>query len=199
MTTVLGVIGGIGSGKSAVSKAFARLGAVVLDADAFAHDVLQEAGTRQALEGAFGAGIFDAEGRLDRAALAALVFGEDKADARRRLNEIVHPAVRRKLDAGLEAARREAAPLVILDIPLLLESPYREVCDRILFVKAGLDHRRRRVRARGWTDEELERREAAQTPLAEKEEAAQFVLVNEGDLHELETEVRELFDDLVDG
>ncbi|MCB9833343.1 MAG: dephospho-CoA kinase [Planctomycetes bacterium] len=199
MTTVLGVIGGIGSGKSAVSRAFARLGAVVLDADALAHEVLARPETRRALVEAFGAGIVDGGGALDRGALAARVFGPERTAERNRLNEIVHPAVRRELDAGLEAARREAAPLVILDVPLLLESPYREVCDRILFVKAGLEHRRRRVRARGWTDQELERRESSQSPLADKESAAQLVLVNEGDLHQLESEVKKLYDALVVG
>ncbi len=199
MTDVIGVIGGIGSGKSAVSRAFAKWGAMVLDADRMAHEVMGRKETKDALRQTFGASIFDRDNNLDRQALSSLVFGSDRQEALERLNKIVHPAVRIELGNQLAALRAQGAGLVILDIPLLLGSPFREECDHILFVKVDRAQRIKRVQARSWSSEELDRRESSQLSLAEKEEAADLCIENNGSLEELELKVKKLYDQLVQG
>ncbi|MEZ6196500.1 MAG: dephospho-CoA kinase [Planctomycetota bacterium] len=192
MTVVIGITGGIGSGKSTVCGLLSEEGALVLDADAASREVVEEPEVRAALVRRFGEAIFDGDGRLDRAALADLVFGPDASDARRDLEAIIHPAVRARIDGDLARARDEGRPLVVLDVPLLMRSPYREECDLLVFVRSARETRNRRTARRGWTPDELERRERAQTPLAEKERAADRVLDNDGDLAELRAAVREL-------
>ena len=199
MTKVMGVIGGIGSGKSAVSEAFRRTGALVLDADALAHEVLERDETRDALKAAFGPNIFDEGNALDRQALARLVFGPENKEALKRLNAIVHPAVRLELERGLREAREQGVALIVLDIPLLMESPFLAECDYLVFVKASRDTRLQRVAQRHWSADELDRRESSQCSLAEKEEASDFILENESSLEELEDNVRKLFDQIVEG
>ena len=199
MTKVIGVIGGIGSGKSAVSSAFRRIGALVLDADALAQEVLKRRKTLDALRATFGPGIFDTNNTLDRPALARRVFGPENQEALRSLNTIVHPAVRLELERGLQEARQQGVPLVVLDIPLLLKSPFLAECDHLVFVKASRDTRLRRVAQRQWTADELDRRESSQCSLAKKEEASDFIIENESSLKELEDKVRKLFDQVVEG
>jgi dephospho-CoA kinase len=184
---VVAVTGGIGAGKSRVAARFARLGAHVIDADAIAREVVGEEEVLAELRRALGAGIFTPEGALDRRALAERVFTD--APARERHNGIVHPEVRRRIDkelARLAASGSDAAsplpgkrPLVLLDIPLLDTSPYHDRAQVVLFVDAPAEDRRRRVaETRGWSAEELARREAAQAPLAEKRRRAHRVLPN---------------------
>jgi dephospho-CoA kinase len=120
MTRIIGLSGGIGSGKSTVSRALAALGATVIDADAIVHE-LQTAGSPMLAEiaAAFGPGVLDAQGRLDRAALGAIVFRD--AEARQRLGAIVHPPVGAEIARRLARARSQGVPVVVLDIPLLFE------------------------------------------------------------------------------
>ncbi|MFT7616988.1 MAG: dephospho-CoA kinase [Planctomycetota bacterium] len=197
MTDVVGVIGGIGCGKSAVSAAFGRLGAQVLDADTLAHDVLELSETKIALRREFGDEIFDETGSLKRRDLADLVFGPKKKDALERLNQIVHPAVRIELDRGLEKARREAVPMVILDIPLLMNSRFKDECDHIIFVDVSRETRLTRVKSRKWSAEELDRRESSQLSLVEKKTAATLIIENECSIEELELNVKTLYDQIV--
>lgn len=184
---VVAVTGGVGSGKSSVARAFAALGATVIDADAIAREVVTEPAVRAALEAEFGSGVFTEEGALDRAALAGRVF--DDPDALAALNGIVHPEVRARIDKELArlfamgsdgaSPLPEKRPLVLLDIPLLETSPYRDRADVILFIDAPLPDRVRRVHeTRGWSEEELARREASQVPLTEKRSGSDVILAN---------------------
>ena len=136
---------------------------------------------------------------MDRQALAARVFGPENSELLRQLNEVVHPLVRVRLGAGLASARAENRPVVVLDVPLLLESPCREDCDYVLFVKTDEKTRQSRVKARGWDANELRRRESCQLDLAEKETSADFVIVNEGSSKDLSDQVKELYDQLAEG
>lgn len=198
MTLVVGITGGIGSGKSAVAALFSEFGAEVLDADALAREVVLEAEVLEALVARFGEEIRSEAGGLDRAAMADLVFGEgeEARQARRDLEKIIHPAVRTRLRADLEAARQAGRGLVILDVPLLLTSPFREDCDRIVFVRTKRATRLERVRQRGWDARELDRREAAQVSLEDKECAADRVFDNDGDIHRLRADVKAFVESL---
>jgi dephospho-CoA kinase len=187
---VIGIVGGVASGKSTVAAQFARLGAVVLDADSAAHRVLEMPDVKEALRARWGDSIFDDKGRIDRAAVAARVFGEGDADAERQfLESLVHPRVRRDLETQMEVLAQKGVSAVVLDVPLLVEAGWQALCDEIIFVEAPPQARAERAEARGWTLEELNRRESAQASLEEKRRAAGHVIHNAGGLAELRRQV----------
>lgn len=187
---VVGLLGGIAAGKSTVAAAFAARGLAHVDADAIAREVSGRPQVIAALRREFGAGIVDADGRLDRAALAAVVFGDP--DQRLRLEAITHPPIRRAVLSALETARQRGES-VLLDAPLLLERGLIDHCDVVVFVQASDARRRERAAARGWAPGELDRREAAQAELGAKRARAHFEIDNDGTLDE----TREQVDDLL--
>ena len=205
MTRVVGLTGGIGTGKSTVARMLASLGAVVVDADAIVHR-LQSAGSPVLAEiaAAFGAELLDSNGALDRARLADLVFRDPAA--RQRLNELIHPKVGFEMMREAEAARRTGAPLVVLDIPLLFEGRRsgRGQAAKLPFDATVLAYcpealQIERTLARdGCTRAEAERRLAAQLPIEEKRALADFVIDNSGSPAETERQVRELYAKLTD-
>jgi len=189
---ILGVIGGIGSGKTAASRAFESLGCRVIEADKVGHEMLAKAEVFCGLVTEFGRGIVGADGRIDRPSLARVAFASPEAT--RRLNEIVGsalwPEFRRR---ALEAADHAGAevPAVVLDAALLVESECEDLCDAIVFVDAPDEVRRRRIEStRGWTWEEVRRREDRQIPLSRKRELADFVVENTGEIDHLRNEAR---------
>ncbi|MGL4512075.1 MAG: dephospho-CoA kinase [Lacipirellulaceae bacterium] len=175
---VLGLTGGIASGKSFVAGLLAERGAVLLDADQHAHAVLAEPGVVGALVDRWGVQVLDEAGAVRRGEVARRVFG-DGAEAlaeRQFLEGLVHPRVRELLRAELDAARLAEAPAAVLDVPLLYESGWDRECDAVLFVDTPGEVRRERARRRGWTDEAFSQREGAQTPIDEKRRRADFVV-----------------------
>jgi dephospho-CoA kinase len=185
---VIGLTGGIGSGKSTVSALLAAKGAVVVDADAITRE-LQQPGTPvfAAMVERFGPGIVAADGTLDREAVAAIVFGD--VDALADLNKIVHPAV------GGEIARRlqEQAgtdAVVILDVPLLVESPNRRPMAAVLVVDVDPEVALRRlVEQRGMDEGDARARMANQASRADRLARADRVIDNSGDHDDLAAEV----------
>jgi dephospho-CoA kinase len=165
---VIGLVGRIGAGKSTVARLFADLGAEVVDADAVAHEVLDEPEVRAAVVARFGAGVVGAEGRVSRAALAAQVFGPtpEQAAALADLEAIVHPPVRQRitarLAAGRAAERADGRPrVVVLDVPLLVHGGWDAACDRIVRVECEDSVRRARLVARGWSETQIAGRDRA--------------------------------------
>jgi dephospho-CoA kinase len=195
---VLGLIGGIGSGKSQVASVLAGLGARVIDADAVGHMLLNRRPVRDRLVARFGPGILAADDPavVDRRALGAIVFADPSA--RRDLEAIVHPRMRRsfaKTIARAVAERRARA--VVLDAAVLFEAGWNTLCDRVLFVDTPRPERLARLAAqRGWTEATLSAREGAQWALDEKQRRADAVLHNADDLRQLETEVGRFWDSL---
>lgn len=193
---MVGLTGGIGSGKSAVSKLLAERGAVVLDADLVAREVV-EPGTPglSLIVAAFGAGVLQADGALDRAALGTLVFADPTA--LKALNAIVHPLVGERTGELVDRARRSGAAVVVHDVPLLVENGLAELYDVVVVVAATpqtqLD---RLVRLRGMTEQEAQQRIAAQAPLADKLAVATHVIDNDGPLQDLAPQVDRLWSEL---
>ena len=206
MTRIVGLSGGIGSGKSTGSRQLAALGATVIDADAIVHE-LQAPGSPMLAEiaAAFGPGVIDAEGRLDRAALGAIVFRD--AAARTRLGAIVHPPVAAEIARRVARARSQGAAVVVLDIPLLFEGRQAGTgsaaplqFDATLVVWAPEQAQVERQIARdGCSREEALRRIRAQLPLHEKKALADFVIDNSGTPEETERQVRALWETLSRG
>lgn len=185
---VVGVIGGVGSGKSAVAQWVAERHPVErVDADQLGHLVLQNPAIRAALAQAFGNGILTATGDIDRRRLAELVFGVSTGQqaARSRLEAIVHPAIRAEMErklADIEPGRTDA---VLLDAALLLEANWDNVCDAIVFIDTTPEQRAERVREqRQWSAQELADRESSQWPLSEKRARASLTIDNSGPLED---------------
>lgn len=176
---VLGVVGGIGAGKSTVARAFAELGCHVIDSDQRARAALDREDVRERLVSWWGVGILAADGRVDRSKVAAIVFSDAKE--RSRLEAEVHPIVRQERAAMIREAKAARAAGVIVDAPLLFEAGVDAECDAVVFVEAPASVRLARVQAsRGWSGEELERRERAQMGLEEKRARCRYVIENSG-------------------
>ena len=174
---VIGIVGGIAAGKSAVAERFALHGLVPVDADRIARATSELPEVLAEVEAAFGPAAV-AGGRLDRAALAARVFADPTARAR--LEAILHPRIRATIRQELDAART-AGHSVLLDVPLLFENGLSALCDHVVFVDAPEPVRQARAKTRGWADGELARREHAQLPLTEKRARAGLLVDNGGD------------------
>lgn len=185
---ILGIAGGVGSGKSAVARILGELGFVVSDSDAGARAVLERADVIEELVAAFGPGVLDGDGRPDRRAIADAVFGD--AAKRTKLESIVHPRLHQERAELVRAAHARNAAGVVIDAPLLFEAGVDAECDAVFFVDTPREIRLRRVaEGRGWSEAELDRREAAQMPLDEKRRRSHAVVVNDGDLASLRTRV----------
>lgn len=196
---LVGLTGGIGSGKSSVAALMAAQGAVVIDADAIVHE-LQRAGTPLLAEivETFGAGVLRPDGELDRAALGSIVFRD--AEARDRLGRLVHPKVGAEMLRRVEAARDAGEAIVVMDVPLLLEgraagrggaagAPYD--CVVVVWVPEAVQIERTVARD-GCTPAEAERRVQAQMSLDEKRELADHVIDNSGSREETAAQVERL-------
>jgi dephospho-CoA kinase len=192
---VVGVFGGIASGKSAVARMLAGKDGVVIDADRIAREILETPGVRFELLTAFGGRVFDLDGKPDRGVIARTVFANP--GARAKLEAFTHPPIRAKIRAELQAARKAGVPVIVLDVPLLLENDAGHgllaECDETVFVDATDELREARASAsRGWRPGEVARREAAQMPLSTKRARAGMVVENRGSLSELEASVEKL-------
>lgn len=193
---VVGLTGGIGTGKSAVSNILRRMGATVIDADEATRAVQARGseGLRQLVE-AFGPDILTPDGDLDRARLADVAFADP--DARARLNGIVHPLVRQWMAERQQEAVERGDPVVVLDIPLLFEARGAGAFETVLLVYAPEEVQiDRLVRLRGMTEEQARARIAAQLPIDEKRRLATHVIENTGSLDDLQRSVERVWAEL---
>lgn len=189
---LLGLVGGIGSGKSYVTGLFAKLGAVIVDADKIGHEALQQPDIKQKLREAWGEVIFNSAGEVDRRKLGGIVFSDGKQ--KKKLEDIVYPFIGGRIHEALDQAQRDDnVPLAILDAALLLETGWNRVCTAVVFIEAPDALRLERVKGRGWEAAELPRREAAQWSLEKKKELCDLVILNNGDEVLTERLVKEAF------
>ena len=191
---LVGLTGGIGSGKSTVADLLARHGAVILDADAFARDAVRSGSEPfAAVVRRFGQEIVSADGELDRAHLAAIVFADREALAD--LEAIIHPEVRRMIADGIQS-HLDTDDVVVLVNPLLIEMGTHRDCDVVVVVSASPETQVARSVVRGMDEADVRARLGAQLPLADRARAADVLLDNEGTREELEAEVEVLWRDL---
>ena len=185
--------GGIGSGKSAAGDFFEDLGAVVIDADQLAREVV-ERGTEgfDEIVSAFGDDILK-NGILDRSKLGEIIFAD--AEARRNLEEIIHPKVQQAFDEIVESSPDDA--VIIYQIPILVETMGKARFDYVITVEATLEKRIARLKARGMKGYEIEARMATQASDVERSKIADSVFTNNGDLDQLLRQVENLYEDVL--
>ncbi len=192
---VIGLVGGIGSGKSEVARVLADEGCVVIDSDAEARRLIQSTSVRDTLVSWWGDEILAEDGTVDRKKVAQIVFSDP--EERKRLEGLLHPLIH---EARQRKIRENAdAPAIVIDAPLLYEAGVDRECDAVIFVDAPREVRLARVREhRGWDEDELARREASQMTIEEKRRRADVVIRNDASLEELRRRVRRVFSDLRD-
>jgi dephospho-CoA kinase len=178
---VIGIIGGIGSGKSAVAGLFAREGCAVIDSDALAHEVIQLPEVKEELQLWLGAGVVDEDGRVNRHAVGVAVFAD--GEKLKRLNGMIHPRIGRLRDEAMVRYLVDSGvKAVVWDTPLLLETGLDRECDVVVYVKASDKTRQERVaKGRGWSAAELAKREKSQIGLDKKAAVADYCIDNNGD------------------
>lgn len=194
---VVGLTGGIGSGKSVVARMFAELGAEVIDADRLAREAVedQSPGFLAVVE-RFGPEILDEHGALDRRKLGSIVFRDP--EARRDLNAIVHPRVAALAMEKIAAFAERGAKVVVYDVPLFFENQLERMIPEVVVVSVSPGTQRARVADRDrLSAEEIEHRIAAQMPLAEKVKRATWVIENDGSLESTRAQVGTVFESWV--
>ena len=192
---ILGIIGGIGSGKSTAATLFQQLGAVVISADDIGHLVLLLPDVKNAITQRWGAAVVGRDGEIDRRKLAAVVFADTEELSY--LKSLTHPLIAEEVRRQQEQYKRDVKQLCLLDAPLLLESGWDHMVDLIIFVSAPATVRWNRVKNRGWTKVEWKQRETAQFSVEEKARRAHIVFDNSGNTDHLRTQVETLMRDLV--
>jgi dephospho-CoA kinase len=186
----VGLTGGLGTGKSTVSQMLVKRGIPVIDADRIAREVVEPGGP--ALPGiiqAFGPGILQPDGSLDRVSVARLVFGNPAKLAQ--LETLIHPFVQREMQAQKKQLKDAGHLWAVYDVPLLFEKNLRSQFDYVIVVSVtDAETQMSRLRARnGWNDEEIQKRLSSQLRIAEKAAQADFVIYNDADLSALEKKV----------
>ena len=196
---VIGLTGGIASGKTSVAAFLERLGAAVVDADLLAREVVEPG--EKALDkivAAFGSGVLNGDGSLNRAALAEIVFSDPAA--RRTLEAITHPAIRARAEEKLAALREQGVPAVFYVAPLLIEAGNSHRVDEIWVVYLDRESQLARLMARDSLDRDAAlKRIASQMPMEEKKKLGRIVIDNSGTREELEAQVRRLWSEEIAG
>lgn len=195
---VIGILGGIASGKSAVAECFQELGAGVLDADRAGHEVLKLSEVKEAIGQRWGEKMFAPDGSVDRAQLAKIVFQSSPQGPQELafLEQLTHPRIGELLGQQSADFAQQGVPAIVLDAPVMLKAGMEKMCDAIVFVDATLDVRAARAQQRGWTKEEFAAREQAQESLDIKRQQADCVIDNSGSLEATKAQVEQYWQKL---
>ena len=194
---IIGILGGIASGKSTVAAEFAKLGCKVINADKIAHELLEKEAVKRQVVAAFGPSILDSRARIDRRRLAEVVF----ADTRKlsSLNLMIHPLVLERAERQIERySRQNQVRAIVLDMPLLAEVDWAKRCDRLIFVHCSKKIRAERAKKMGFDKNHLKIRENFQISLDNKAGIADNTIENNSDFSALVRQVADIFTDLTD-
>ncbi|MBC8522476.1 dephospho-CoA kinase [PVC group bacterium] len=185
---IIGITGGIGSGKSVVANILRENGCVVADADANTKEIIERKEVQQQLIEWWGEKVMGQDGNIDRSLIASIVFSEE--NERNKLESLIHPLVRSLQEKAFENAPKDSIALVI-DAPLLMESGLDKECDVVIFVDSSFETRLKRVvSTRAWDEEQLRLREDVQIGLDKKRSSADYIVINDGDIAYIEQQTR---------
>ena len=190
---IIGILGGVGSGKSTVAAEFAKLGAAVIDADKIAHKLLDEPVVKNKVVASFGEGILDSAGKIDRKKLADIVFAD--ADKLSLLNKIIHPFVLERAEELIKQLNHQnQVKAIVLDMPLLVEVGWAKRCDKLIFVECKQRIRAERAKKMGIFDKNmLKIRENFQISLDNKKSIADNTIDNNSGFSALAGQVTDIF------
>ena len=195
---IIGILGGVGSGKSTVAAEFAKLGCKVIDADKIAHELIEKKAVKGEIVGLFSKAVIDSEGKIDRKKLADIVFADgDKLSS---LNRIIHPPVLRRAEELIKQYNRQnQVKAIVLDMPLLMEVGWIRRCDRLIFVNCRRQLRVERAKKIGISDEnQFKIRENFQISLDSKANSADNTIDNNSGFSDLVRQVADIFSYIVD-
>ena len=193
---VIGLVGGIGAGKTTVAAELAAQGCAVIDADALGHALLHQGTVRREVEDRWGAEVFDAAGEVNRSALAAIVFADK--DELAALTAILYPRIRREIEREIAAAGETSPEAIILDAAVLFEAGWQDLCTTTVFVDAPLAARLERVEIqRGWDAAALAAREKLQFEVDKKRQMCDHILSNHASEPSFAQDVRDLLNRIV--
>ena len=182
---VIGLVGGVASGKSLVAKELQRLGATSLDVDGFGHEVLREPDVITQIKERFGTSVLDEDSQVERKKLAEIVFAVDGDDDLKQLESITHPRIEQRIRTEIQRlAESKKFPAVVLDAAVMLKAGWYKHCDVIVFVDCPEELRRERALQRGWSVEQFEFRESSQISIDRKRAIANIVIDNSGGLEQ---------------
>ncbi len=192
MIPIIGIVGGIGSGKSLVADAMRELGGHLINADQLGHEALVQPDIKAKLVECWGNAILDDRGHADRKKIGRIVFTERKE--LHALESLVFPYIEKRILEEIELAKAQGGvKCTILDAAIMIETGWHRHCDKIVFVDAPRELRLVRLQqTRGWNEKELDRRESVQLPLAEKKRHAHAVIVNDGEPDKVKRQVKDL-------
>jgi len=195
---IIGITGGIASGKSTVAAEFARLGCAVIDADAIVSDLLQDENVISDLKNALGKEITGADGKIDRYSMAGIVFKSKKNVEL--TNSIIHPLVFQQTELLIEKYNNsEGIKAIVLDMPLLVEVGWHKKCDKIVFIESEQAQRTRRASKKSLKNEKnLKNRQNFQISLDKKAQIAHYTIINNSDLKDLTDQVVRIFSIIMD-
>jgi dephospho-CoA kinase len=196
---IIGITGGVASGKSTVAEQLAALGAGVLDADRAGHEALRLPHVEAAARRRWGDAIFGQNGRIDRAKLAQIVFGTEPeaGQERKYLEQLTHPEIGGLLKRQVETFEASGVQIAVLDAALLLEAGWDGMCEKTVFVESPREVRLARALARGWTEEDFVAREAVQESLDRKRPRADVIIDNSGSPERTQAQVEQFWASLV--
>jgi dephospho-CoA kinase len=189
---VIGILGGIGSGKSAVAAEFEKLGCKVIDADRIARELLDELPVRKKVEGLFGQAVLDSSGKIDRKKLAEAAFADEQT--LRALNRIIHPSVLKRTWELIEKFdKQNQVKAIVLDMPLLIEVGWHKRCDKLIFVNCEKKLRLQRAKKLGFDKNQVKIRENFQISLDKKAKLADNTIENNSDFSAIAKQVTDIF------
>ena len=193
---IIGILGGIGSGKSTVAAEFVKLGCKVIDADKIAHELLEKKAVREKIVGLFGLAILDSAGKIDHRKLAEVVFAD--ADKLSSLNKTIHPLVLERAEALIEQYNRQnQVKAIVLDMPLLAEVGWARRCNKLIFIDCKRQLRLDRAKKTGFDENQFKIRENFQISLDNKAGLADNIVDNNSGLLALAKQVAGIFSDTV--
>jgi len=194
---IIGILGGIGSGKSTIAAEFAKLGCKVIDADKIAHELLDSKTVKEKIVGLFGDVVLDSSGRIEHKKLAGVVFASgDKLES---LNRVIHPLVLERAEELIKQYNQQnQVKAIVLDMPLLLEVGWNRRCDRLIFVDCEQKIRAERAKKKDFDKNQIKIRENFQISLDNKASVADNMVENNSDFSALVRQVADIFSDIMD-